>query len=186
MPEILKQKTITTIDDIIDLPVDWRRGNIRGLPSEKIKVAFSWFKDAAICTTIKVNNFWQAPERNDFPDWDHVGSHVRIAKAYWNWFHWYFKQSEKDYLKLSDSPDFYGEIYHSGKKHNFVGDFGIVSDSAFLLMQKHMDANDLWISVLNEGDLHIVIEPLYSIRNTFFDECNFTGIIEKKKSRRQR
>src|SRR3990167_4495414 len=68
--------------------------------SDAINVAFSWLNGVATIATMRNDDFYSAPERTDFPKWDHVGEHVTLAKLYWNWFHWKHLGSE---LRLSQS-----------------------------------------------------------------------------------
>ena len=67
-------------------------------------------------------------------------------------------------LHFSDSPDFHGRItFPDSPNRDFWGDIGKVSASTFIGSLKMMDANDLWISVLDERT-QVVIEPLVSIK----------------------
>jgi len=101
-----------------------------------------------------------APERDDWPGWKHVGAHELLGKLYWNWFY----QRPMGDLHFSDSPDFHGRItFPDSPNRDFWGDIGKVSASTFIGSLKMMDANDLWISVLDERT-QVVIEPLVSIK----------------------
>ncbi len=134
---------------------------------------FSWFKHQALVTIFEIEDYEDLPQRDDFPEWDHVGSHDIEAKTYWNWFRVAHPDAE---LKLSDSPDFYGTF---GNGNRFFGDFGKVSASAFAYTQKQMREHDLWISVFSRR--HVVIEPMFNIWRAHQD-MNQAGITKRQRS----
>ena len=161
--EIISQKLITDPFDIIDAGIiDLHRLNGHWKTSgDALRTIFSWFDRKATLTVAHIPTFHDAPERNDWPGWVHVGNHSAYGKLYWNWFFWNHPGGE---LHFSDSPDFFGNF---PKGESFWGDIGIVSASAFALTQKGMRLGDLWISVLDDGTRQVLIEPHYSILETY-------------------
>jgi len=167
--KIIEQRFIESPLDILELNIiDFNRLNgVWGNPREAIDTIFSWFDPmltpGAVFTICNIDDFERAPDRDDFPDWKHIGSHVEIAKYFWNWF---FFNHPNGHLRLSDSPDFwgnFGEFFPTMR-----GDFGKVSASTFALSQKAMQKNDIWVSVLGNGSEHVIIESQYSILD-FYD-----------------
>jgi len=158
--KIIKSKLIESPMDIIELDIiDFNRLNgYWNNSKEALDTIFSWFNGIASATIMKFDNYFDAPKRDDFPNWKHCGYHEEIAQEYWNWFFWNYPNPNNK-LYLSDSPDFHGIF----EKHFFWGDIGKVSASAFAMTQKQMGMHDLWISLLGQGDWHVVIEPLVSI-----------------------
>jgi hypothetical protein len=140
--------------------VDWNRLNgYWDNPAEALETLSSWFVGTSYYTVVDLD-ITKAPERDDFPGWEHVGGHERIGKLYWNWFH----ASLKGKLVFSDSPDFYGEIQIGDKIQHFWGDIGKVSPFALAQTQKSMDIGDLWISIVSTKQ-QVVIEPVVSLVN---------------------
>lgn len=136
--------------------IDFRRLNgYWSDPGAAMRTIFSHMCDgrASYCV-YQVPDFDDAPLRNDFPNWTHVGDHVQLGRRFWNWFHHRFA---KYHLNLSDSPDFQAHRIDDSTRHWIWGDFGQVSASAFALSQKQMVPDDMWISVLDDGYRHVVI-----------------------------
>ena len=120
-----------------------------------MRTIFNFLKDGnATYEVFNVPGFDDAPPRDDFPDWSHVGNHVDVARRFWNWFHHHFPQYE---LNLSDSPDFQCIKRGEDSTHFIWGDFGQVSASAFALCQKLCRAGDMWMSVLDRGHTHVLV-----------------------------
>ena len=166
--KIVEQGIIDSSDVLLDLHiVDFGRmstnpgyGYWHRSVSAAINCCTGWLKGVA-CYTVVVfedEDYRQCEVTKQFPQWDHVGSHVPQAQVYWNWFHSRFKDAE---LTLSDEPDFFGRL--NGKY--IYGDFGLVSPHVFVNTIKIMDANDLWITVQDRN--HILIEPMVSIWELF-------------------
>lgn len=168
--EILRQFTISTASDILSLDViDFNRLNGCWPNSGKaMDTILSWFNGVAIATEVVIPNYFDAPERNDFLGWSHVGGHEEVGKYYWNWFYW---NHENGNLNFSDSPDFYGEF---GDGARFWGDVGRVSASAFAMTQKGMGAHDLWITLKGDGNHQVLIETQVDI-NQIFSSLAFGG-----------
>lgn len=159
--KLLRQFPVRDQLDIVSLDIiDFNRlnGCFRN-SAEAITTIFSWFNPhnfsghkIATVTIIEVPDFFNAPQRDDWPGWEHSGRHVEVGRNYWNWF---FLGQPKGELHLGDSPDFYGQLPN---EHNFWGDIGKVSASTFAMVQKTLGANDLWISLLDEGKTQVIIE----------------------------
>ena len=169
--EIIEQKLITSPLDIIGLDIiDFHRLNgVWTNSRQAIETIFSWFNNLAIFTKIRIHNFNDAPIRDDWPGWDHVGSHSEIGQKYWNWFFWNHPSGK---LYFSDSPDFYGEFPEGSR---FFGDIGLVSASAFAFTQKQLRAHDLWITISGNGKEQILIEPLIDISKLFSSTFPYKG-----------
>lgn len=106
-----------------------------------------------------------APQRDDWPGWNHVGTHEQMGYLFWNWFHW----KKKGIIHFSDSPDFSGKlILPNYPATKFYGDIGLVSAPTFIRTLKIMDANEIWITVV-DSHTQIVIEPQVSIRQLWMD-----------------
>jgi len=152
--KIISKKLITTPFDLMNESfIDFNRLNgCFKSPAEAIRNIFSWFDHRATMTIVDIFIFHDAPKRNDFPGWNHIGNHSSLGKLYWNWF---FLNHPDGELHFGDSPDFYGN-FADGQM--FWGDIGRVSASAFALTQKGMGIGDLWISILGDGVRQIVIE----------------------------
>jgi len=153
--EIISQKLITDPLDIMSAPIiDFNRLNgVWECAADAVRTIFSWFDHMATITIVDIPDFHNAPERDDWPGWDHVGGHPELGRKYWNWFFWRHPRGK---LKFSDSPDFYGGF---GDGALFWGDIGKVSASAFAMTQKQLRAHDLWVSVLGGGIRQVLIEP---------------------------
>ncbi|MDQ3847610.1 MAG: hypothetical protein M3261_01485 [Thermoproteota archaeon] len=161
---ITKMKLITSIEDILEANIiDFNRLNgYWGSPVGALNTILSWFKDAATIAYMHFEDFHDAPERDDWPEWKHVGNHPELGRKYWNWFFWNFPKGE---LRFSDSPDFQGFFPPDDAGHSawFWGDIGQVSASAFTRVQKLMNDGAIWISILGDGRDHVVIQPHYNI-----------------------
>jgi len=151
--EIITQKLITSPFEILEADIiDFNRLNgVWNNSGDALKTIFSWFDHSATITKVRIPDFHEAPVRDDWPGWDHIGHHAEIGQAYWNWFHLH----KKGTLNFSDAPDFYGVFEGGGM---FWGDVGKVSASTFAMTQKGMSAGDLWISLLEDGNLQVIIE----------------------------
>lgn len=157
---------------LIDLNiVDLQRPNgFWNSPGDALRTIFSWLDNSATFTIADIHDFDVAPKRDDFPNWSHVGRHQEVGEKLWNWFHWKFPNS---LLQLHDSPDFSGRFYDpeiQGGCCWFCGDIGRVSASAFAISISRMNANQLWISVVNGGYRQIIIEPLADNGVVFLDQ----------------
>ncbi len=160
---MIEQKPITSLRDIGHINIiDFNRCN--GLwvnnPVYALEVIGGWLIGKSAYTIIR-DNLRKYPERNDFPEWEHVGNHKPLAKLYWNMFH----ATSQGTLTFHDMPDFSGKISLDDAKREatFWGDIGQVSASVFgaeVLPQMHK--GDLWISVINI-DTQIVLEFLEDI-----------------------
>ena len=149
--------------DVLSLDIiDFNRLNGHWSNSaDALKTIFSWFDGMAVVTVAELQNYIKAPGRDDWPGWDHVGSHEDVGKSYWNWFWWNHPKGE---LYFSDAPDFYGK-FEDGSR--FWGDVGRVSASTFAYTQKMLRKHDLWISLLGDGSRQVLIEPLVDINKLF-------------------
>lgn len=160
--KLLKQKKIESPLDIMELDIiDWNRLNGSwNNAGEALQSISSWFVGSAHYTIIE-HDLSHAPERDDWPGWDHVGNHEPLGRLYWNDFHYH----RAGKITFSDAPDFYGQfIGKDGKPGaHFYGDIGKISAQAFAITQKKMRAHDLWISVI---DTHhqVLIESLLDIQ----------------------
>lgn len=162
--EIVEQKYITSLRDIGRLNViDFNRCN-RYWENNFVR-ALEFIGDCLInrsAYTIIHEDMRIYPNRDDFPDWEHVGkTHRPLGKLFWNMFLALYEGR----LLFHDMPDFSGIMLFDGpiSQVNFMGDIGRVSASTFgidVLPQMHK--GDLWISVVSE-DTHIVIEFLEDI-----------------------
>jgi len=161
--EVIRQKVIETYEDLLEADLlDLNRCGHWENPLQALKSIESWFKYKAVLTELKIDDFELAPERDDWLEWYHVGSsHQAMGRAFWNWFLWKHPDAE---LNFSDAPDFWG-YFEKGecKRGTIYGDIGKVSATCFAYVQKQMLAHDLWVSVLDSGNRHVLIEPLYSI-----------------------
>ena len=164
---IIKTIELKTISDILALDIiDFNRLNGYWKNSaEALNTIWSWVtlngKGGFFASRIEPED-WGQYERADFPEWKHVAYHVGVARDYWCWF-MNTQKSEGDYLRFSDSPDFYGSV----SKKNFWGDIGKTSPNAFMQSIKQMNDGDLWISLIDDGICHIVLEARYSPRKTW-------------------
>lgn len=139
--------------DLLELDIiDFKRVSHFRNQRQALEIAAGWLKGIALVTVVEVDDFWDIPDRDDFPGWDHVGHHPKTGKQFWNWFHYHNPGSE---LYLGDSPDLCG-ILEGGSL--FFGDIGMVSASAFILSVKTLSQNDIWISVSLDGTKQTVIE----------------------------
>ena len=146
--------------------IDWHRLNGHWQYIEQAQdTILSWFENVAIASRITIEGYFDAPERDDFPDWHHIGGHEREAKLFWNWFHFAHKNGQ---LYLDDAPDFDGKFENGCR---FWGDFGQVSASTFAYRQKQMRSHELWISVFQ--DHHVVIEPQVDIKAAHAKQMGF-------------
>jgi hypothetical protein len=103
---------------------------------------------------------YTAPERDDWPGWQHAGNHAAIGRLFWNWFHW----KKRGTLTFADAPDFSGVLHLvNGQTVSFFGDIGKVSPSTFLHTIKLLEQDDIWISIPT-ATTQIIIEPLISLR----------------------
>jgi len=75
---------IKTESDIFKLNImDWNRLNGYWCsPSEAVHTIASWFKGHTHYTVMDAD-LREAPDRGDFPGWDHVGDHERQGRLYW-------------------------------------------------------------------------------------------------------
>lgn len=144
--------------------IDWNRLNgYWSNPLEALQSVGSWFTNTSHYTVMAID-ITKAPQRTDFPGWDHVGHHEQVGELYWNWFH----ANHKGELHFSDSPDFYGNFQVDEGKCGFYGDIGKASPIALASIQKQMVLGDIWISIVNE-EKQVIIEPFVSLMDLFFN-----------------
>jgi len=157
---IIKQKQIESISDVTGLRIiDFNRCN--GLwennPYEAMNAVAPWLIGNTY--TIIHHNMRMEPVRDDFPGWQHAGTHEHMGKLFWNYFHHRF-QGE---IAFHDMPDFSGNIIFKDYKVNFLGDVGRVSVSTFALnVLPKLREYDLWITMISE-DTHLIMECQYDI-----------------------
>jgi len=144
-------------------------------PGAALHTITSWFANAAHATTIEVD-LSEAPKRNDFPGWDHVGNHEYMGKLYWNWFH----HNHNGDLIFSDSPDFRGAFWDDGSQSRFYGDIEFVSAQAMAITQKQMRFGEVWISIF--AHKQVIIEPMVDIHNIFHHNHHNKRAVEKEES----
>lgn len=125
-------------------------------PGAAMDTIFSHLRDGrASYVVYDVPEFWEAPLSPGFPEWNHVGNHPAIGRQLWNWFRWRLPEYE---LKFMDSPDFCATRSTGGRTHFIWGDIGTVSASAFAYSQKLMRQGDMWMSILDDGSRHVLID----------------------------
>jgi len=154
-----KSGLIRSVDELVDLNIiDFGRNNGRafGGPHKAIEVV-GCHVVGTMTYSIYRKNHHNYPQRDDFPEWHHVGNHVADAKEYWNQFKYHFPEST---LRFSDAPDFSGTLVTKRHVVRFWGDIGRVSPMAFLESIKQMKPGDIWISL--QGDVQIVLEAQLS------------------------
>lgn len=160
--EVIEQKQITTVVDIGSLNIDFNRcnGYWKNNPVRAMQTIGNWLIGRTAYTIIR-DDLRKYPERDDFPQWEHVGNHKPLAKLYWNMFY----ATSQGTLTFHDMPDFSGTITLDDPKREaaFWGDIGKVSASTFCLeVLPRVSEGDLWISVVSE-DTHIVVEFLEDV-----------------------
>jgi hypothetical protein len=159
----IAHKLITSEHDIMTLDIiNWRglNGSWRN-PGDALRTIASWFINTTHYTITPID-LEQAPHRDDFPGWKHIGDHPRMGHLYWNWFH----DNLDGELYFSDSPDFYGTFRNDGGPDaHFYGDIERVSAQAFAITQKRMNFGDIWISVFINKQ--IIIEPMVDIQERY-------------------
>jgi hypothetical protein len=147
---------------MIETPYDIMEADILSFAKpgsgEYLRIAFECLDKLARITKLYIPDFHDAPGRDDFPGWRHAGNHETIAKAYWDWLHW---RDQGCRIAFGDSPDISGSF---GDGALFVGDIGQVSADTFVRSIKRLDEHEVWLSVLDDGCNHIMIEPMVSIR----------------------
>lgn len=161
--KIISRKLITDPMDIMRADIiDF--GRLNGYfenSAEALNTIFSWFNRMAVITHIEIDDFLDAPKRNDWPGWEHVGNHSEWGEQLWNWFHWKNPAGE---IMFSDSPDFRGFVDKDAGWSGpiFHGDLGLASPIAFVEAQSGMRAHDLWVTHKNDRQI-CCIEPQVSI-----------------------
>ena len=171
---IIDIKPIKDIYDVLELDIILPRITGGYLREYRLLEAISsWFNSenhgvsvVATATTVILDDYSEAPVRNDFPDWEHPAGHVPVARKYWDWFKWKQPNSK---LMFSDCPDFSGELDDG---HYFWGDIGQTSALAIAQTQKQMGMNDLWISVLDEEGLQVIIQSHVDLRKAWNDQLD--------------
>ncbi len=118
---------------------------------------FSLLEDGADFSVYEVPEFDKAPPHPKWCGWSHSGDHPRIGRLFWNWFHVHFPHYR---LSFADQPDFQAVRADDTKQHTIWGDIGIVSPQAFAWALLNMQPGDNWISVLDGGFKHVVINIL--------------------------
>ncbi len=162
--EIVRQGIIESEYDLTDLHIiDWcRLGSYWRHAGDAIRAISSWFIWRAMYTGVK-GDLCQAPDRDDWPGWKHVGRHEQLGRLYWNYFHWV----EMGTLSFHDEPDFSGtlDLENEGQRRQakFWGDIGKVSAVTFAHVQKQMNKHDLWISI-PAYDCQVIIEAADDIQ----------------------
>ena len=164
MTKILEQKVISSQDDIVKLNIiDFKRCN--GLWENNFLKALNavspWLIGNVMYTVIQ-EDMRVYPQRNDFPEWEHVGNHKYMAKLYWNMFYAKFDGT----LLFHDAPDFSGLLKFDNGEVNFYGDIGQVSVSAFGVdVLPKLNRGDLWISIASEQQ-HTILEFMCDVGST--------------------
>lgn len=171
--EMLEPKTFETPYDLLHLEfIDWNRyGRFAKNMGDAVYGILNILKDDAAYSVIKTD-LCSAPERDDFPDWHHVGTrHVPIAKSFWNWFY----ERHNGTLVFTDAPDFGGHInWPDGKVSTIIGDIGKVSVDAFVEGLRYISSeNDFWISI-PDFETQIIIQFRGCIREICLEK--FGGI----------
>jgi hypothetical protein len=155
------QTLIGSAHQILQLDiVDWNRLNgYWEHPAAALETVASWLLGNAVYGKLQVD-MSAAPDRDDWPGWQHAGNHAPIGRLFWNWFHW----KKRGTLVFADAPDFSGTLHLvNGQTINFFGDIGKVSPSPFLRTIKLLEQDDIWISIPNTKT-QISIEPLISMQ----------------------
>lgn len=155
--KMIKQATFSSAEELVDLHIIdfnrcngcWNNNSLRA-----INTAASWMVGRMGYTIIDID-MKSYPQRSDWPDWSHVGSHEYLGKLFWNCFF----AAHNGTLEFSDMPDFSGTlITDDGATHNIFGDIGQISASTFVIeVLPHMHEGDLFIGVPNEHT-QIVLE----------------------------
>lgn len=103
--KVIEEGWIQSKEDLLKLDiVDWNRlidywDNTR----EALESISSWLEGHTRYAIVQCS-MGKAPQRDDWPGWDHVGNHAQMGRIFWNWFY----QKNRGELHLSDSPDFHG------------------------------------------------------------------------------
>ena len=167
---IVEQGLLSSIEDIGRLKImDFSRCN--GLwqdnPVRAMNTAKNWMVGTMSYTILQID-MSKYPQRNDWPGWNHVGSHEHLGKMYWNCF--FANDDGNGTLKFSDSPDFEGTLLDEGIERKFYGDIGQVSASTFIIeVLPRMHKGDLWISIPNERT-QIILECLVDLDSIIGDK----------------
>lgn len=162
--ELVEQKCITSLRDIGRLNmIDFHRCN--GYWENNFVRALEFIGNCLIgkaAYSIIREDLRMYPDRDDFPQWEHVGkTHRPLGKLYWNMFHAQFQGT----LLFHDMPDFSGTMIFDDPEYHasFWGDIGQVSASTFgIEVLPHVQKRDLWISVVSH-DTHVIVEFLEDI-----------------------
>lgn len=151
-----------------DLLENYRAVDLNRRMHFTMRTAFEWLDRCLVnpiaCSieVYRVRNFWSCPEVSGWKDWKHVGNHVGIGKQFYNYAKTILPVKS---LVFSDSPDFYGEFEGEtleDQTPRFFGDIGTVSFGAFFHSWINMRMGDYWISVLGNGDIHLLIQKCYT------------------------
>jgi len=161
---IVEEGIIRSTADFIRLNiVDWGRFDSHWESEQDAMDKISPFFVNLFSYTIAKVNFCEYPERDDFPQWEHVGDHVFIGGLFWNYFKYCFEGD----LKFHDSPDFSGTIFHPNRtpqEWSFYGDIGKVSPIGIReSMESLLFPSALWFSVVDEDTL-IVLERSFKLK----------------------
>lgn len=166
---IVETGLIKTAKDLVKLNiVDWNRLNgYWDNPQEAAESISSWLIAGECHYSIYKDDITKAPNRGDWPGWRHVGNHPEMGRLFWNWFH----LNKNGTIHFSDSPDFHGTFLspiNPSDESTFYGDIGLVSASTFMHTMRNFSENYMWISVVDH-DTQILIEPMFSIRQIWFN-----------------
>jgi len=162
---------IKSARDLMKLEIiDWNRliGYWKNIPEAAESLA-SWLIESESQYSIIKCRMDDAPERDDWPGWKHIGHHPEIGQVFWNWFHYH----QKGEIHFSDSPDFFGKLrLGDWPERTFFGDIGLVSAPTFSRTIRALRAHDVWITVV-DTETQIMIEPMYSISQLADDWSNY-------------
>ena len=165
---VMEEGVIRSLGEFLRLDfIDWKRERNSHLAMDSLG---SYFINRASYTILEVD-LYQYPERSDFPVWHHTGSnHTEVGKAFWNFFHYYYKGSE---LHFHDMPDFSGVIRHNDRtpsNRELWGDVGKVSPIVIKEMVSVLRYYSIWMSV-SDWNRVVIIEPLVPV--TSLDPSTF-------------
>lgn len=170
---VQQQGMIESASDLSKLGiVDWNRlnGYWKNDVTAALAILNTWIVGHAQYT-IAHTDLTQFPERDDWPGWSHTGNHERIGRLYWNMFQACF--SGAGTLAFADAPDFQGTLLPpiTPREIFFYGDIGKASGATFVFTLMHLNAGDLWISLVDE-QTQIIIELLADVSQVFSQQCS--------------
>jgi hypothetical protein len=173
---ILERRSCSGAEDLVDR---YRVVDLNRRMHFKMHEAYEFLDNCVVspiaCSleVYQVDNFWACPEVPGWPGWTHVGNHVGIGEKFYSFMKTVMPVKK---LHFSDSPDFHGEFKGKtleGLTPRFFGDIGTVSFGAFLESWTNMRMGDYWISVLGNGDVHLIIQKCYTRRPHVRDDSAY-------------